>query len=119
MAAVDPQLAGQEVLALDVATSNLRGMLEQLATVLGVSAPRRHVPLPLLRWLLKIPGAPGLLHSEPESLDFNQTMRFDTAATQALARRHQLVWPEITQALQATAHYLAAQQRPRGRAGAG
>lgn len=119
LAAVDPHLVGQEVLALDAATPNLQGMLQLLASALDVSAPRRHIPLPLLRGLLKIPGAPRLLHSEPESLDFIQTTRFDTAATQALARRHQLVWPDITQALQATAHYLAAQQRPRGRAGAG
>ncbi|WP_079202984.1 SDR family oxidoreductase [Pseudomonas sp. CC6-YY-74] len=119
VAAVDPALAGQEVLALDASTPNLQGMLQQLATALGVSAPRRHMPLPVLRWLLKIPGAPGLLHSESESLDFIQTTRFDTAATQAVARRHQLVWPDIAQALQATAHYLAAQQRPRGKAGAG
>jgi dihydroflavonol-4-reductase len=108
-AAFDEQQAGQEILALDVATPNLQGMLQQLARTLGVSAPHRHVPIPLLRTLLKIPGLPRLLRTDAESLDFIQTTRFDTAATQALARRHHLHWPDMTQALQATARYLASE----------
>ena len=61
----------------------------------------------MLRALLKIPGMPRLLRTDAESLDFIQTTRFDTAATQALAQRYQLQWPDIDQALQATARYLA------------
>jgi len=82
-------------------------MLQQLAGSLGVKAPSRHLPIPLLRALLKIPGVPRLLRTDAESLDFIQTTRFNTAATQALAQRHQLRWPDISQALQATARYLA------------
>ena len=107
-AAFDEQRAGKEILALDAATPNLQGMLQQLAHTLGVSAPSRHVPIPLLRALLKIPGVPRLLRTDAESLDFIQTTRFNTAATQALAQRHQLHWPDIGQALQATARYLTA-----------
>lgn len=105
-AAFDKQQAGQEILALDAATPNLQNMLQQLAQTLGVCAPRRHMPIPLLRILLTIPGLPRLLRTEAESLDFIQTTRFDTAATHALAQRHQLQWPDISQALQATARYL-------------
>lgn len=105
-AAFDEQQAGQEILALDAATPNLQGMLQQLANTLNVRAPNRHMPIPVLRALLKIPGVPRLLRTDAESLDFIQTTRFDTAATQALAQRHQLHWPEIGQALQATARYL-------------
>ncbi|WAC43287.1 SDR family oxidoreductase [Pseudomonas sp. SL4(2022)] len=105
-AAFDEQQIGQEILALDAATPNLQGMLQQLAHALSVRAPSRHLPIPLLRGVLKLPGVPGLLHTDVESLDFIQTTRFDTAATQALARRHQLHWPDIGQALQATARYL-------------
>lgn len=67
------------------------------------------MPISVLRALLKIPGVPRLLHTEAESLDYIQTTRFDTAATLALAQRHQLHWPDITQALQATARYLASE----------
>jgi len=61
--------------------------------------------------LLKIPGAQRLLRTDAESLDFIQTTRFDTAATQALARKHQLTWPDLPAALQATARYVAGQLR--------
>jgi len=108
-AAFDKQQAGQEILALDAATPNLQGMLQQLAQTLGVTAPLRHMPIPLLRILLTIPGLPRLLRTEAESLDFIQTTRFDTAATQALAQRYQLQWPDINQALQATARYLTSE----------
>ena len=113
VAAFDRELAGQEILALDARTPNLQGVLQQLAQTLGVRAPRRHLPIPLLRLLLEIPGLPRLLRTEPESLDFIQTTRFDTAATQALAQRHRLLWPDIGQALQATARYLASERLSR------
>lgn len=109
-AAFDPAQAGQQLLALDERTPNLQGMLAQLAMPLGLRAPRRHVPIGVLRWLLKIPGLPGLLRTSVESLDFIQTTRFDTTATQGFARQQQLAWPDIQQALWATARYLRAEQ---------
>jgi dihydroflavonol-4-reductase len=106
-AAFDPSQVGQQVLALDESTPSLAGILALLAEPLKRQAPRRFMPIGVLRWLLKIPGLPALLRTSPESLDFIQTTRFDTAATTALARQHQLVWPDIGQALQATARYVS------------
>jgi dihydroflavonol-4-reductase len=102
----DEQQVGQDVLALDAATPNLRALVQELAAVLKVSAPRWHIAIPLLRALLKIPGMPRLLHSDAQALDFIQTKVFDTSATQALARRYQLTWPDINEALRASARYL-------------
>jgi nucleoside-diphosphate-sugar epimerase len=106
-AAFDPQQVGRQILALDERTPNLAQMLEVLAAPLGVQAPRRFLPIGLLRWLLKIPGLPALLRTSPESLDFIQTTRFDTSAAKALAARHQLAWPDLQQAMQTTARYVA------------
>jgi dihydroflavonol-4-reductase len=104
-AAFDPSQVGQQILALDERTPNLPGMLAVLAEPLNRKVPRRFMPISVLRWLLKIPGLPKLLSTSPESLDFIQTTRFDTAATKALALKHQLLWPDINQAMQATVAY--------------
>lgn len=106
-AAFDPEQAGKQVLALDERTPNLLGMLELLARSMGKSAPKRFMPIGLLRWLLKIPGLPKLLNTSPETLDFIQTTRFNTAASKALALKHQLQWPDLQTTLQATARYVA------------
>jgi hypothetical protein len=58
--------------------------------------------------VLIIPGLPRLLRVDAKSLDFIQTAQFDTAATEALAQRHGLTWPDMTEALRVTARYLAA-----------
>jgi dihydroflavonol-4-reductase len=104
-AAFDPSQVGQQILALDERTPNLPGMFTLLAEPLNRKAPQRFVPIGVLRWLLKIPGLPKLLSASPESLDFIQTTRFDTAATKALALKHQLAWPDINQAMRATVAY--------------
>ena len=106
-AAFDERQAGQEILALDARTPNLQGVLQLLAHVLDVRAPSRHLPIPLLRVLLKVPGVSRLLRTDAESLDFIQTTRFDTAAAEALAVRHGLSWPDMAQTLRLTARYLA------------
>lgn len=107
LAAFDPHLAGGELLALDEATPNLAGLVAQLAQALEVEAPRRHMPMAVLKGLLRVPGLPALLRTEPESLDFIQTRRFDTSATRAFASRYQLAWPDIGQAREATARFVA------------
>lgn len=104
-AAFDPSQVGKQVLALDERSPNLQGMVALLAEPLGMRAPKRHMPIGVLRWLLKIPGLPALLRTSPESLDFIQTTRFDTTASKALALKHQLVWPDIQQAIRATVRY--------------
>jgi len=106
LAAFDSALEGGEMLALDDRTPNLAGLVAWLAQALQVSAPRRHLPIGLLHTLLKLPGLPTLLHTEPESLDFIQTQRFDTQDTQAFAARHGLAWPDLESAVRASARYL-------------
>lgn len=112
VAAFDSSQVGQQVLALDEHTPNLAQMLACLAAPLERPAPRRFVPITVLRWLLKIPGLPTLLNTHAESLDFIQTTRFDTHASKALAAKHQLIWPDINQAMQATVAYLQSERRP-------
>lgn len=106
LAAFDPSQAGGELLALDARTPNLAGLLDWLAQALQVRAPRHHLPIGLLRGLLRLPGLPALLHSEPESLDFIQTRRFDTGPTQDFATRHGLPWPDLESAVRASALHL-------------
>jgi nucleoside-diphosphate-sugar epimerase len=112
LAAFDEQQVGQAILALDARTPNLQGMLQLLAQALEVRAPSSHVSIGLLRTLLKVPVFSRLLRTDAESLDFIQTTRFDNAATEAFVQRHQLAWPDISKALQATARYLASRQLP-------
>lgn len=109
LAAFDPALEDAELLALDDRSPNLAGLLAWLAQALQVQGPSRHLPIGLLRTLLRLPGLPALLHTEPEALDFIQTQRFDTQATQAFAARHGLAWPDLRTAVQASARYLCAQ----------
>lgn len=109
LAAFDPALEDAELLALDERTPNLAGLLVWLAQALQVRAPRRHLPVGLLRTLLRLTGLPALLHTEPESLDFIQTQRFDTQDTQTFAARHALPWPDLESAVQASARHLFAQ----------
>ena len=105
LAAFDPALVGGELLALDDASPNLAGLLERLARALAVQPPRHHLPLGVLHAILQVPGAAQLLRTEPESLHFVQTQRFDTSATRAFAARHGVPWPDIGAALEATARF--------------
>lgn len=57
--AFDPAMAGQELLALDDQTPNLRELLVQAAQPLGLKAPKHYIPLRLLKWLLSIPPSRG------------------------------------------------------------
>src|SRR5690606_3242340 len=66
------------LLALDPATPTLQRMLAQLAAELNRRPPRVHVPIPILAALLKLPGLPRLMNSDPEALHFIQPTRFDT-----------------------------------------
>lgn len=98
--------APARVLALDDRTPNLQGLLGWVAVALGRKAPRRHIPLPLLAALLRIPGMPRLMNTAPEALSFIQPQRFDVRSTQAFAARHGIPWPDMAQVVQASvAHY--------------
>ena len=105
LAAFDPAMKGGELLVLDDATPSLAGLVHRLAQALALEPPHRHLPLGLLRALLRVPGTAQLLRTEPESLHFIQTHRFDTTATRAFAARHGVPWPDIGAALEATARF--------------
>lgn len=104
--AFDPSMANQQVLALYPHTPNLQGMLAQIATTLAVRAPRRHVPINVLKWILAIPGLAARLSISPESLNFIQTQRFDMRITEQLERKYQFTHPDMEQALARTVRYV-------------
>lgn len=104
--AFDASLANQQVLALDERTPNLRGLLAQIAPTLGVKAPRRHLPLGLLRGLLKIPGVAMRLGTNTESLSFIRTERFDMAQSTELESRCPLAHPDMQVVLERAARFV-------------
>lgn len=114
--AFDPAMVGEELLALDDQTPNLRELLAQAAKPLGLKSPKHHISLRLLKWLLSIPPVAWFLNSKPEALDFIQTTRFNTAAVEQFANRHGIAKPDIRQALQHTATFVNAYCIAKGRA---
>ena len=99
-------MAGQELLALDDQTPNLRELLVQVAHPLGLKSPKHYISLRLLKLLLSIPPIARFLNTKPEALDFIQTTRFDTAAVEQFANRHEIAKPDIRQSLQHTAMFV-------------
>ena len=80
--------------------------VDLLAEELDVATPSRYVPMGLLAALLRLPGAERLLHSRRESLAFIRRERYDCTPLQAELQARQLVWPDLRQALRASArHY--------------
>jgi nucleoside-diphosphate-sugar epimerase len=106
--AFDPAMVGEELLALDDQTPNLRELLAQVAKPLGLKSPKHHISLRLLKWLLSIPPVAWFLNTKPEAVDFIQTTRFNTAAVEQFANRHGIAKPDIRQALQHTATFVNA-----------
>lgn len=106
VSAFDPAMAGQELLALDDQTPNLRELLAQVARPVGVKSPRYHIPLPVLKLLLSIAPVARFLNSKPEALDFIQTTRFDTTALEQFAKRHGIAKPDIGQSVLHTARFV-------------
>jgi len=104
--AFDPSMANRQVLALYENTPNLQGMLGQLAKTLDIKAPRHHVPIGLLRWLLAIPGLATRLSISAESLNFIQTQRFDMSDSQQLERKYQLAHPDMARTLEKTVRHV-------------
>ncbi|WP_327437775.1 SDR family oxidoreductase [Pseudomonas donghuensis] len=113
--AFDPAMVGQELLALDDQTPNLRELLAQVAHPLGVKAPKHHMPLRLMKLLLSVAPIARLLNTNVEALDFIQTTRFDTAAVEQFAGRHGIAKPDIREALHHTATFVNAYCLGKGR----
>ncbi|MDP9509912.1 SDR family oxidoreductase [Pseudomonas protegens] len=106
VSAFDPAMVGQELLALDEQTPNLRELLVQVAQPLGLKPPRHHISLRVLKLLLSIPPVARFMNTKPEALDFIQTTRFDTAAVEQFAKSHGIAKPDIRQSLQHTATFV-------------
>lgn len=106
-----PFQTGTSLLALDEHSPNLAGMVAGLAEGAGCSAPARHVPLPLLRGLLCLPGAETLLQTRRESLAFIRSERYDTTVTRHFAEAAGLIWPDIHQAIRRSGQYGSHAQR--------
>ena len=87
------------ILALDKHTPNLQPMLSVVAKSLRRNAPQRYLPVPALRWLLRIPGMQTLMRTSIEALDFIQTTRFDTNTTIAFMQQYHIAMPSIHQVL--------------------
>lgn len=104
--AFDPSMANRQVLALYENTPNLQGMLGQLAKTLDIKAPRHHVPIGLLKWILAIPGLATRLSISAESLNFIQTQRFDMSDSQQLERKYQLAHPDMVRTLEKTVRHV-------------
>lgn len=104
--AFDPAMNQREVLALYEHTPNLQGLLQLLAAALNVKAPRWHVPITLLRAVLRIPGLGKRLGISAESLNFIQTQRFDMAESTRLERRYRIAHPDMGRALESTVRYV-------------
>ena len=95
----------KRLLALDPATPNLKGLLAIAAEALGRRAPQRHLPIPVLAALLRIPGMPRLMNSWPEALHFIQPTRFDTSVTDEFLRLRELERPASEEVIAASARW--------------
>lgn len=100
-----PLADGSSLLALDEQSPDLAEMLALLGAGLQRRAPRHHLPLPLLRGLLRLPLAERLLHTRRESLSFIRTERYSTHATRAYCARVGVDWPDIRVALRRSAEH--------------
>lgn len=108
-----PFSTGTSLLALDEHSPDLAGMVAGLAEGAGCASPTRYVPLPLLKGLLRLPGAEALLQTRRESLAFIRSERYDTAATRQFAAAAGLIWPDIRQAIVRSGRYgSTAMRRP-------
>lgn len=108
-AAVRAPSAPRRLLALDAETPNLAELLRELAVALGRTPPARHIPMPLLAGLLKIPGMPTLMNTAAESLHFLQAARFDTTGTDEFMKAHGISWAPIVESIRASAAYWRSQ----------
>ena len=97
--------APKRLLALDPTTPNLQGLLAIAADSLGRRAPQRHLPIPVLATLLRLPGLPRLMNTWPEALHFIQPTRFDTTSTDAFLQEKGLARPSMEAVIAATARW--------------
>ncbi|MFB4293121.1 alpha/beta fold hydrolase [Nonomuraea sp. ATR24] len=95
--------AGEDHWVLDDDTPPLPELIGLVARHLGVRAPRRTIPVGLVR---RLPRA--LTGADPETLSFLSSDRYPTASARALAARAGLEMPPVADALRAWADDLVA-----------
>lgn len=103
LAEVPAAPAGEHFWVLDDTTPLLPRLIGTVAGHTGVRAPRRHIPVGLLRRLPRT-----LTGADPESLSFLSADRYPTASARAFAATTGLTMPPATDALHAWADDLVA-----------
>ncbi|NUP76873.1 MAG: alpha/beta fold hydrolase [Nonomuraea sp.] len=98
----DPEPGGLHWV-LDPATPDLPDLIRLLAAHLGVRAPRRHLPVSVIR---RLPAA--LTGADPETLAFLTEDRYDTASADKVAASAGLRHPPVDAALRRWADRLVA-----------
>ncbi|RJF89770.1 NAD-dependent epimerase/dehydratase family protein [Oleomonas cavernae] len=103
-----PWSAGQDFTVLHQGTPDLARVISIIAEELGKKAPRHHVPLWLLRPLLKA-GLDRKTGTPAQALAFINAYRFDTSAAERAAIEIGLAHPDIEQALRQSIRYFTSQ----------
>ncbi|MFK3732368.1 alpha/beta fold hydrolase [Streptomyces sp. NPDC088090] len=103
LAEIPASPAGEHYWVLDDDTPLLPELIRTVAAHMGVRAPRRTVPVGLLRRLPR-----RLTGADPETLSFLSADRYPTASARAFAARAGLAVPPATDALRAWADDLVA-----------
>ncbi|MER5619806.1 alpha/beta fold hydrolase [Streptosporangium sp. NPDC002544] len=100
---------GNAYWVLDDETPNLPELVRTVAGHLGVPAPRRAIPVGVVR---RLPRA--LTGADPETLSFLSADRYDTAPARSFAERAGLVMPPVGEVLRRWADGLVAARFGRG-----
>lgn len=95
------------LLALDADTPAFPEMISRIARTLGKKAPRRHIPVGLLKMLLMLPGLAKRMNTYPEALHFIQTHRYDTRASDEFFTSRGLLRSDIGSVIERTAQHYA------------
>jgi nucleoside-diphosphate-sugar epimerase len=105
--ALDATIQSGDFLLADHDSPNFHELVRRLALHLGVPAPTRALPLPLMRALLRLPGMARWAGASAEGLDFLvESPHLDTSMADALSQRWALRSPPLDQALAATAQFV-------------
>jgi thioester reductase-like protein len=99
--------AGRDFLLMDPDSPPLVETVGWLARGAGVAAPRRHVPLALLRAALAVPGVARATGLSAEGLPFLRTEALDPGEALALGERLGVHRPPLFAAVEATGRFLA------------
>lgn len=111
--ALDADVQAGDYLLADQDSPTFHELVRRLASHLGVPAPTRTLPLPLMRALLRLPGMARWSGASAEGLDFLvESPQLNTSTADALSRRWALRSPPLDQALAATAHFVRRDASP-------